>query len=213
MTDIVITIAMVLLECPIGDTCDYKTQDVDIYNAMVLLQMHGKMAHQQGLGAAPSEMKTGKITRPRLELKYSYVDEEIFAFFEHRWRSYKALAGITDMKAKQELGMCLSDEVSMLLWGKFGAEQYELLTEDQLLDAARELVVRTRNRMVPRHKLRKMTQSHDQPIQLFLSALKTTARLCDYKVKCMDDLCGKYVDFTEQMVMEQLMVGMADEES
>ena len=148
-----------------------------------------------------------------MELKDSYVDEETFAFFEHRWKAYKALAGITGAKTTQELGLCLSDEVSRMLWGKFGQEQYDLQTEEQLLSAARELVVRTRNKMVTRHKLRKMVQSHDQPIQSFLSALKTTARLCDYKVKCMDEMCGKYVDFTEQMVMEQLMVGIADEES
>ena len=32
-------------------------------------------------------------------------------------------------------------------------------------------------------------------------------------MKCNADQCGQYVDFTEQMVMEQLMVGMADEET
>ena len=71
---IIISIAMVVIECPMGDTCDYKTQDFDMDNAMVMLQMHSKMAHQQGLGEAPSEGKTGKIVRPRLELKDSYVD-------------------------------------------------------------------------------------------------------------------------------------------
>ena len=180
---------MVKLSCPMVAECGYRTDEVDtMENAILLLQMHAKLAHQQGVGVVTTEGKTGKIVRPKLELKDSYVDEEIFAFFEHRWKFYKALAGITDAKAKQELGMCLSDEVSMLLWGKFGPEQYEHLTEEQLLVATRDLVVRTRNKMVTSHKLRKMAQSHDQPIHSFLSALKTTARLCDYKVKCMNDL-------------------------
>ena len=204
----------VQLSCPMGAECEYKTDEVDTMdNAVLLLQMHAKLAHQQGLGASTSEGKTGKIVRPRLEMKDSYVDEELFAFFEHRWESYKALAGISAAKAKQELGMCLSDDVSILVWGKFGPEQYQLLTEAQLMAAVKEVVVRTRNKMVTRHKLRKMIQSHDQPIQSFLSNLKTTARLCDYKVKCGDEMCGKFVDFTDQMVLEQLMVGMVDEET
>ena len=56
----------------------------------------------------------------------------------------------------------------MLVWGKFGAEQYKLLTEDQPLAAIREVAVRTWNRILNHHKLRKMVQSHDQPIQAFL---------------------------------------------
>ena len=155
---------MVQLSCPMGDECGYKTDEVDTMdNAILLLQMHAKLTHQQGVAAVTTEGKTGKIVRPRLELKDSYVDEEIFAFFEHRWKAYKALAGISDAKAKQELGMCMSDEVSLLLWGKFGEEQYDLQTEGQLLEATRDLVVRTRNRTVTRHKLRKMVQAHDQP--------------------------------------------------
>ena len=154
-------------------------------------------------------MKTGKIVRPKLELKDTFVDERIFAFFEHSWRSCKALAGTTDVKAKQELGMYLSDEVSMLVWGKFGVK---LLTEDQLLAAIREVPVRTRNRMVTCYKLIKMVQSQDQPIQAFVSNLKAAASLCEFKVKCKDNLCRNYVDFKEQMVMEQFMVRMADKE-
>ena len=82
-----------------------------------------------------------------------------------------------------------------------------------MLAAIREMVVRTRNKFVTRSKLRKMVQSHNQPVQTFLSNLKATARMCDYKAKCEDEMCGKMVDFTDLMVMEQLTVGLADEET
>ena len=85
--------------------------------------------------------------------------------------------------------------------------------ETLLVAAIKEMVVRTRNKLVTRHKLRQMVQSHDQPIQTFLASIKATARLCEYKVKCEEELCGKMVDFTDQMVMEQLTVGLADEET
>ena len=41
--------------------------------------------------------------------------------------------------------------------------------------------------------------SHDQPIQTYMAYLKATTRICNYKVKCDDALCGKLVDFTELM--------------
>ena len=209
------TMAHVQLGCPLGSaTCDYKTEEVELASAMELLAMHTRLAHtQQAHGPAATQVKTGKILRPRLELKDSFVDEETFAFFIHRWSEYKGMAGVSPDMAKKELSYCLSDEVQILLFGRYGEEQYKALTETLLIAAVKEMVVRTRNKMVTRHKLRKMVQSHDQPIQTFLSSLKATARLCDYKVKCEDEMCGKIVDFTDQMVMEQLTVGLADEET
>ena len=42
------------------------------------------------------------MIRPRLELKDSCVEEERFAFFEHRWSEYKVIAGVKE-NIKQEL--------------------------------------------------------------------------------------------------------------
>ena len=122
------------------------------------------------------------------------------------------IAGVKE-NIKQELAFCLSDEAAQLVYGRYGHEAYTALTEEQLLAALREMVVRTRNKLVTRSKLRKMVQSHDQPVQTYLSNLKATARMCEYRVKCEDEMCGKMVDFTDQMVMEQLTVGLADEET
>ena len=206
----------VMLPCTMGDTCDYVTPELGVEYAMQLLDKHLLGVHEQGpaetKGTAAAPVKTGKIIRPRLELKDSYVEEERFDFFEHRWSEYKVIAGVKE-NLKQELALCLSDEAAQLVYGRYGHEGYTALTEEQLLAAIREMVVRTRNKLVTRHKLRKMVQSHDQPVQTFLSNLKATARMCEYKVKCEDEMCGKLVDFTDQMVMEQLTVGLADEDT
>ena len=58
-----------------------------------------------------------KVIRPRLELKDSYVEEERFAFFEHRWSEYKVIAGVKE-NIKQELALCLSDEAAQLVYGR-----------------------------------------------------------------------------------------------
>ena len=206
----------VTLPCTMGDACEYVTPELGVEYAMQLLDKHLLGVHEQGPaetgGPAAAPVKTGKVIRPRLELKDSYVEEERFAFFEHRWSEYKVIAGVKE-NIKQALALCLSDEAAQLVYGRYGHEAYTALTEEQLLAAIREMVVRTRNKLVTRSKLRKMVQSHDQPVQTYLSNLKATARMCEYKVKCEDEMCGKMVDFTDQMVIEQLTVSLADEET
>ena len=78
--------APVQLACPMGSaTCGYKTEEVELASAMQLLELHTRLSHpQQVQTPTTSQVKTGKIVRPRLELKDSFVDEETFAFFEHR---------------------------------------------------------------------------------------------------------------------------------
>ena len=52
-----------------------------------LLGVHEQGPAETG-GPVAAPVKTGKVIRPRLELKDSYVEEERFAFFEHRWFEY-----------------------------------------------------------------------------------------------------------------------------
>ena len=115
------TMAHVQLGCPLGSAvCDYKTEEVELASAMQLLEMHTRLAHtQQAHTPATTQVKTGKILRPGLELKDSFVDEETFAFFVHRWSEYKGMAGVSTDIEKTERSHCLSDEVQMLLFRRY----------------------------------------------------------------------------------------------
>ena len=75
------------LPCSMGSaTCEFKTLEVETELALQLLAMHMNHAHPNQVQApTTTQVKTGKIVRSRLELKDSFVDEETFAFFEHRW--------------------------------------------------------------------------------------------------------------------------------
>ena len=68
----------------------------------------------------------------------------------------------TKTNAKQELSLCLSDEAAQLVYGRYGHEAYTALAEAQLMIAIEEMVVRTRNKLVTRRKLRQTVQGHDQ---------------------------------------------------
>ena len=80
------------------------------------------------------------------------------------------------------------------------------------MEAAKGMVVKTRNRLVMQLQLKKILQGPDQPVQTYLASLKSVARTCKFQVKCTDDLCGKTVDYTDAMVLQQLIYGLAYEE-
>ena len=83
--------------------------------------------------------------RPQLVMKDGYVTEEVFSYFVHSWKEYKQLANVTTA-VKQHLAKCLGEEVSTLLYGKFGPEGYDALTKDGLLEAAKGMVVNASNK-------------------------------------------------------------------
>ena len=55
-------------------------------------------------------------------------------------------------------------------------EGYKALTEAALMEAAKGMVVKTRNRLVMQLQLKKILQGPDQPVQTYLASLKFIAR-------------------------------------
>ena len=53
---------------------------------------------------------------------------------------------------------------------------------------------------------------HSCAVQTYLASLQSVARTCKFSVKCTDESCGKSVDYTDAMVLQQLICGLADEE-
>ena len=203
--------APIKVPCP-DTTCAYQTVEVEIEDAMKLLEMHERVAHQtQAPALATQTVKSEKVMRPQLVMKDSYVTEEAFSYFMHSWKEYKQLANVTTA-VKQHLAKCLGEEVSTLIYGKYGSEGYDALTEDGLMEAAKGMVVKARNKLVMQLQLQKMMQGPDQPIQTYVASLKATARTCGYRIKCTDEVCTTMVDYTNAMVLQQMIRGLADEE-
>ena len=87
-------------------------------------------------------------------MKEGYVMEEAFSYFVHSWKESKPLANV-----KQHFAKCLGEEVSTLLYGKFGPEWYDALTKDGLLKAAKGMVMKARNKLVMQLQLQKIMQT------------------------------------------------------
>ena len=66
--------------------------------------------------------------------------------------------------------------------------------------------------MVNRLKLKRLVQGPDKPVQQFVASLKQVARTCKYTVKCTAEGCVQDVDYSNEMVLDQLVGGLNDDE-
>ena len=74
-----------------------------------------------------------------------------------------------------------------------------------LLKETRQLVVKTRNKLVHRFKLATMVQGGDEHIASFETRLKLVARTGRFQVEGL--ACKKQTDYTDQMVLDNLIRG------
>jgi hypothetical protein len=106
----------------------------------------------QPAATAPAPARTEKIDRPKLEMKDGSSTEEQWNFFTFSLQQYKTIANITGNE-KERLGVCLGDMVASLVYARLGDQKYKELTEDDLLKEARQLVVKSRNKLVHRPQI------------------------------------------------------------
>lgn len=201
---IVITMAPIALPCP-APACEYSTTELEPAIAIQMLEIHRATNHVATPAAGGN--KAEKPRRPLLELPGESVDETGWALFLHEWQRYKVLGNLTE-NLSAHLQDCLSPEINRILYSTHGP----LLTtqnEATVLNNIKSLVVRARNPLVSVVELMRLHQGSDQPVQTFLAQVKSTARHCMFKVKCT---CELNVDYTDQMVLHQLLVGLYDNE-
>ena len=201
-------------------TCTYKpVEDLEegtTTELLQLLQLHVDTVHPrpvtdaaQGGGQVPATAKTEKVTSPQLVTKGGYATEEDWDYFIFRWEQYKSMVNL-GMNEKGYLGTCLGDTVVSSVYGRLGHDKYTGLSTGDLLKEARKLVVRSRNKLVHRLKLGSMVQGGDEPVAAFETRLKPVARTGKFQIKCLG--CNQKVDYTDEMVVDNLIRGLADEE-
>ena len=108
------------------------------------------------------------------------------------------------------MGVCLGNTVASIVYTRLGDKKYKELTEVDLLKEARQLVVKSRNKLVHRLKLATKVQGGDESITLFETSLKLVARTGNFQVECV--ACKGQADYTDHMVLDNLIRGLANEE-
>ena len=87
--------------------------------------------------------------------------------------------------------------------------------EDTLISNVKKLVVRSRNKLASAVELLKLRQDADQTVESYLAKMRAVARQCDFKVTkpCSHNPpVDVEIDYSENVILRQLLVGMHDEE-
>ena len=110
--------------------------------------------------------------------------------------------------AREILGTSLG-EVDNMVFARVGTKAYNELTETKLLEEAKKML-KKRKKMVNRMKLNLLVHGEDEAITSFETRLKPLARTGQFKEKC--GACGEAADYTDQMVLDNLIRGLADDD-
>ena len=86
------------------------------------------------------------------------------------------------------------------------------MTEKDLLAAIKRLAVKEESTLVHRIRLSRMTQSPGTGIRSFLANLRGQAALCQYTAQCTEAGCTHVYDFSEEIIKDNLIRGIADPE-
>ncbi|CAG2250790.1 unnamed protein product [Mytilus edulis] len=86
------------------------------------------------------------------------------------------------------------------------------MIETDLLKAIKRLAVKEESTLVQRIKLNRMTQSPGSNIRTFLASLIGQASLCQYKATCKELGCNHIFDYSDEIIKDNLVRGIADPE-
>ena len=161
----------VSLQCPVNEcvlgTNGAKWRTANLADETVaynLVQQHLLYNHQQPQAPAPpAQPRAEKIEKPKLFLKDGQLEETAWEFFAYEWSVYKVQANVT-ARQKHHLAACLDRDIRQQIFNRLGTDGWEALTEEQLLEAVKEMFLRKKNRFVNRIKLTRIMQGPDEPV-------------------------------------------------
>ena len=192
------------LSCPY-EGCDWKSQDLDAAFAAALntsLGMHDKAAHSQ---APVSNLKL----KPPTVSAGSTPDQ--WSAFTRQWTMYKSGMSVPANMSATALFYCCDEDLKTDLMRDLQAD-VSSMPELDLLAAIKRLAVKEESTLVHRIKLSKMTQAPGTPVRTFLASLRGQASLCQYTAKCKEPGCDHSYDYSNEIIKDNLIRGIADPE-
>ena len=200
----------VSIKCP-RQGCTFQTEKSEPVVAAALLNAHATEHSAVVTHSAP--VKAPPVERPKLQSSCPKSDWQVF---KSRWESFKIATNLSENKTKlpHQLLSCLENDLAKLLYNECAAP--EKLGEPDLLKLIQKVAVQPENMWVTREILHSMKQDVGEPIASFAARLKGQARLCGFskEVTCEVEGCtgSNTVDFTEVVVMGDIVRGLADNE-
>ena len=183
------------LTCP-HEGCQYDTvQDLPADVAPTTANHIAMLSHYTGTLHAPAApaspppqiqppplQNVTRVRPPELRLEEGKIEEPDWDAFIAEWENFKVAGNLQIGTEKHQLGSVLG-ATRTKVFGRLGPAAYEALTERELLEQARLLVIKRRNKYVHRHKLNLMQQDANESAIGFETRLHPAARIGKFKKK------------------------------
>ena len=194
---------MVIVDC-VYPGCAFQFEDAPEAVACAISQSHAfsHAAPEPNFSRIPLE--GSKLTRSSIDVGVSL---EAWNVFTRHWQMFRQGSGINKASATAQLFQCASQSLGDSLL-KSDAEIVSKPLQ-VLLSAMRRLAVIPVVTGVLRSDLMQMRQLRDEPFRAFAARVRGKADTCVFTVDCT---CGLKVNYTDHMIRDTLLNGIADDE-
>ena len=202
--------APISIECPV-DGCNWKSQELEPALATILnqqLTMHDKAAHSQPAPAQQPHHPYLKLKSPTIS---SGCTPDQWSVFSRQWVMYKTGMNIAAHLTSTALFYCCHEDLQADIMRDLQSD-VATMPERELLAAIKRLAVKDESTLVHRITLSKMTQAPGTGIRTFLANLRGQAALCNYTATCKVENCDHTFDFSNEIIKDNLVRGIADPE-
>ena len=200
-------------------TCQYNTDDqvppeTDMQTKLTLLQIHRETVHPapvtpQAAAHGPQATQRAKLDPPKLS---AGCDQETWELFLRNWAMYRSGMNIGATQASVYLFNCLEQDLRDDILRANPSTQVNDMSEDDLTAAIKTLAVKVESKLVHRIRMGQSTQTPGHSIRNFHAVLKGQAKLCQFKVTCPAPACDTVVDYSEEVILDQLVRGISDKD-
>ena len=203
-----------LTMAPTTVTCEYpgcegprKSPEGDLDTVVKLLEMHFVSKHKPSQSSKSSAAKVEKAKRPEIAAELS---DEDWNYFLSRWEAYKKATSLQGEDIVLQLMECCCEQLRRDHHRNFPSQSSTSVTETTLLAEIKQIAVRAKNRAVNRVKVNTLKQDKGEPARKFAGRIRSLATVSDYSVKCSK--CQNEVPYTDEIIMDQVIAGLADPE-
>ena len=194
---------MVVIDCAYPG-CAFQSEDAPEAVACAILQSHAFSHATPGPNSVRAPSEGPKLTRPSIDVGVSL---EAWNVFTRRWQMFRQGSGINEASATAQLFQCASQSLGDSLLKSDAKIVSKPLQE--LLSAMRRLAVIPVATGVLRSDLMQMRQLRDEPFRAFAARVRGKADTCAFTIDCT---CGLKINYTDHMIRDTLLNGIADDE-
>ena len=180
-------------------------------------QLQSLQSENSQLRAANADSTTAPITKTKTKAPDRPVintdtDAREWELFKDSWSRYKIMTAITDPNfVRMELRAACSQDVNRLLFEYVGSESLNVASEDELLDHIKSVAVKETHKEVHRMNFFRLSQMEGETVTQYVARLRSHAVLCQFKIACTEHLRQIFINYTDDMVTQQLISGLRNQ--